>query len=196
MSRKFRNAALLCATLAIAVPVQGAQAAPATPFSVELVGYAYLDAPICYPGLGCNKGATIGFTFKAGNEVTDGKPTLCRATTAVKTTNAATECGINASGNIGPTAGVSGPWCGQSSGQFGGDIIIKGANGTTVNFSGTYVSAGSQLLITGSATDTETGQTGPFAGIVDAAPDATQGESCASGADKFVVAGTVSGLLV
>lgn len=75
-------------------------------------------------------------------------------------------------------------------------VIVKGPSGTTLNVFGTYVGAGSQLVITGSATDTETGQVGPFSGVAEAIPDATQGRSCATGVDKFVGAGTLSGFLV
>lgn len=198
MYRKFRNAALLCAALGIIAPLN---AHAQTAFEVDFVGYAYLDAPICYPGLGCNKGATIAFRFEAGNKLQEDKTTTCVASMAGKANQAGNNCGISATGTLGPTTEPVGlgPWCGHSRGFFGGQITVKKnapENDKVITFQGEYVSAGSLLRITGVATDSSSNQSGPFEGTANAGPDATQGESCASGADKFIVAGGISGVLL
>lgn len=71
------------------------------------------------------------------------------------------------------SAGVSGgAYCGNSNGVNG---TVDGGH------SFTYVSAGSVLVVSGNAN-----------GVVNAVPDASQGQSCVSGAVVFLVQGLVS----
>lgn len=72
--------------------------------------------------------------------------------------------GLNASGSL------TG-FCGQSTGNG----AVNGHHGFT------YVSAGSMLVLVGSA-----------AGVANAVPDATQGQSCTTGATRFLVTGAVA----
>ena len=162
-------------------------------------GKAKLAAPIAYPTLGVNKGATIGFTAWAGKKAKAGDPTpsVClsaKVETADKagkaTVDADLSCGLNASGTVRPGP-AGGPWCGHSAGTFAATFTangaINGSNDQTISLgNGSWISAGSLLVITGTATSGT--QTGPFVAVVVAVPNALKGGSC-TGATNFLIAG-------
>lgn len=188
MSRKLGIVAAITIVALLAVPISPASGASG--FASAFVGKAKLNATICYPTLGCNKGATIGFTATAGSTQTDPQPTACVAVSAGKVTDAGT-CGLTAGGTL--TAGpLGGPWCGHSQGTFDGQLTVE-PSGNQVGFSATWVSAGGTLVILGSASGG--GQTGTFVSLVNAGPDATKGDSCTTGANDFLFAGISAGAL-
>jgi len=138
--------------------------------------------PFTYPTHGPARSGTITITSQtcADTGTNINKPTKAPAT-------AGTTCSFNASGSIGANAAGIGGYCGASGGTISG--TFTDSQGQTYTFTAQFNTAGGTFEFTGTARKISTGQTGPFAGGGEAAPDATQGQSCTTGATSFIIAG-------